>query len=87
MPKGDPDSPFDGAQRDYYLKGTTVANASGPTVWWTDPYGDNAVTAPSAGLVKQWISTSDNTSWPEVERRIFDMEKDFGKDNGVHAPN
>lgn len=85
--KTDPESPFDGAQRDYYLQGTTVANASGPTVWWTDPYGDNAVTTAGTGMVKQWISNSDNSSWPELERRTFDLEKDYGNGNGVHAPN
>lgn len=87
MAKGDPDSPFDGAQRDYYLQGTTVRNASGPSVWWTDPYGDHAGTTESAGYLKQWVSQTDNSDWPELERRTFDLEKDFGKDNGVHAPN
>lgn len=87
LAKTDPQSPFDGAQRDYYLQGTTVNNASGPNVWWTDPYGDNAVTQAGTGLVKQWISNSENTGWPELERRTFDLEKDYGKDNGVHAPN
>lgn len=87
LTKTDPASPFDGAQRDYYLQGTTVANAAGPAVWWTDPYGDNAVTAAGNGLVKQWISNSDNTGWPELERRTFDLEKDYGNGNGVHAPN
>lgn len=85
--KADPQSPFDGAQRDYYLQGTTVDNASGPHVWWSDPYGDNAVTQAGTGLVKQWISNTDNTSWPVLERRVFDLEKDYGLGNGVHAPN
>lgn len=85
--KADPESPFDGAQRDYYLQGTTVSNASGPTVWWTDPYGDNAVTEPAPGLVKQWVSQTDNSDWPVLERRTFDLQRDYGKDNGVHAPN
>lgn len=87
LAKADPQSPFDGAQRDYYLQGTTVANAGGPNVWWTDPYGDNATTTASPGSLKQWVSSTDNTDWPELERRTFDLDKDFGKDNGVHAPN
>lgn len=87
LAKGDPDSPFDGAQRDYYLQATTIQNASGPSVWWTDPYGDQAATEEFPGAVKQWVSQTDNSDWPELERRTFDLQKDFGKDNGVHAPN
>lgn len=87
LAKGDPDSPFDGAQRDYYLQGTTVQNASGPNVWWTDPYGDQAATDASAGYVKQWVSSTDNSDWPELERRTFDLQRDYGLNNGVHAPN
>lgn len=85
--KTDPASPFDGAQRDYYLQGTTVKNQSGPKVWWSDPWGDNAVAQAGTGLVRQWISNTDNSSWPELERRTFDLEKDYGAGNGVHAPN
>jgi hypothetical protein len=87
LAKADPESPFDGAQRDYYLHATTVDNPSDDTVWWSDPYGDNAVTTPAPGLVRQWVSSGSNTAWPELERRSFNLEKDYGKDNGVHAPN
>lgn len=85
--KADPQSPFDGAQRDFSLHATTVDNAAGPSIWWSDPYGDDAQQAAAPGLVRQYISASSNTSWPELEQRTFDLSRDFGHDNGVHAPN
>jgi hypothetical protein len=85
--RADPESPFDGAQRDYTLHTTRVTNAGGPTTWWTDPYGEGAVTAAAPGLVRQHVSSTDNSAWPELERRLFDLERDHGHANGVHAPN
>ena len=85
--KADPTSPFDGAQRDHYLHTTEVTNGGGPSVWYTDPYGGSGVTTPAAGFVRQWVSSTDNSAWPELERRSFDLDRDFGADNGVHAPN
>lgn len=87
MAKMDPESPFDGAQRDFSLHNTTLDNAGGPTVWWSDPYGDHAQEGAGDGLVRQFVSATDNTAWPDLERRSFDLSKDFGHDNGVHAPN
>jgi hypothetical protein len=85
--KADPASPFDGAQRDFYLHTTRVTNAGGPTTWWTDPYGGGAVTTPGPGRVRQHVSATSNAHWPDLERRSFDLEADFGAGNGVHAPN
>jgi len=87
LPKPDPASPFDGAQRDFYLHATTVTNAGGPTSWYTDPYGGGAVTTPGPGLVRQHVSATSNAHWPELERRSFGLERDYGSANGVHAPN
>jgi hypothetical protein len=87
LARTDPASPFDGAQRDYALHTTRVTNADGPTTWWTDPYGEGGVVAAAPGLVRQHVSSSDNSSWPELERRLFDLERDHGHANGVHAPN
>ena len=39
------------------------------------------------GLVRQHLSSTDNSAWPELERRLFDLERDHGHANGVHAPN
>ncbi|QXC63617.1 hypothetical protein KSP35_14010 [Aquihabitans sp. G128] len=87
MAKPDPASPFNGAQRDYYLHSTRIANAGGPTTWFTDPYGEGAVTTAGPGLVRQHISSTDNAAWPDLERRSFNLERDYGHANGVHAPN
>ena len=85
--KPDPASPFDGAQRDFTLHTTRVTNTGGPTTWWTDPYGEGGVTAAAAGLVRQHVSSTDNSTWPDLERRLFNLERDYGHTNGVHAPN
>lgn len=85
--KTDPESPFDGAQRDYRLGSTTVDNPTGTSIWWSDPYGDNAVTGEWEGSVRQLVSTTSNTDWPALERSWVNLQMDYGKDNGVHAPN
>ena len=41
-----PDSPFDGAQRDLYLRDTEVRNSGGPTRWYTDPWGNSTLPPP-----------------------------------------
>jgi hypothetical protein len=87
LAKGDPISPFDGAQRDFTLHTTRVTNAGGVTTWWTDPYGEGGVTAAAAGLVRQHVSSTDNSAWPDLEKRNFNLERDYGHANGVHAPN
>ncbi len=87
LAKTDPASPFDGAQRDFYLHTTQVTNAGGPTTWYTDPYGGGAVTTPGPGLIRQHLSSTSNGSWPDLERRSFGLERDYGAGNGVHAPN
>lgn len=84
---GSPDSPFDGAQRDFYLGATTVANGGGATVWYTDPWGGHASTRPFVGSVRQWIGATDNTSYPALERQNFGLGADYDGGQGVHAPN
>ena len=87
LTKPDPASPFDGAQRDFTLHTTQVTNAGGPTTWWTDPYGEGGVTAAAPGLVRQHLSSTDNSAWPDLEKRLLNLERDYGNGNGVHAPN
>ncbi|QYG90963.1 hypothetical protein HC251_11910 [Iamia sp. SCSIO 61187] len=87
LDRTDPASPFDGAQRDFYLHTTEVTNAGGPTTWFTDPYGGDAVTAATPGRVRQHVSSTSNDHWPDLERRSFDLQRDHGHANGVHAPN
>lgn len=80
-----PESPFVGAQREVRLRGVSVANADGPTAWYTDPYGGNASTEPFPGSICQLVSSTDNTGQPEVQERTF-RGPDLGG-QGVHPPN
>ena len=83
----DPRSPFNGAQRDFYLQATTVQNDGGPTRWYTDPMGGNASTEPFPGAICQIVSANDNADQPTLRRRLFGRQIDYGNGNGVHAPN
>jgi hypothetical protein len=56
--------------------------SGGPT-----PYPDNDVKGPSAGSARQLVSTGSTADRPALERSWVNLEKDHGKDNGVHAPN
>jgi hypothetical protein len=80
----DPRSPFDGTRRDVYLSGTTVRNAGGRRLVWTDPYGGNAQTAPFPGAVCQLISATDSPQAAAVQ--VFGRNTSHDAE-GVHAPN
>ena len=82
----DPRSPFDGSERDFYLGQTDLANATGPTAWFTDPYGAHGGPVPFVGAVRQFVGQV-STAYPVLERRIFDQDTDHGAGLGVHAPN
>lgn len=82
----DPRSPFDGAERDFYLGQTALSNADGPTYWYTDPYGQHGRPVPFVGSVRQLVATK-STDYPVLERRIFDVDTDFGAGQQVHSPN
>ena len=83
----EPRSPFDGAQRDFYLQDVEVTNDDGPERWYTDPYGNNGATEPFPGSICQLISPTDNSDEPVLKRRLFNRAADYGAGNGVHAPN
>lgn len=88
MDKNDPDSPFDGSQRDAYVAETTINNAGGPSTWYTDPYGGNASTTPFTGSVRQYIAATSNGDLPPLARQAFGFSQDYGAPgSGVHAPN
>ena len=82
----DPRSPFDGSERDFYLGQTDLANAGGPTSWYTDPYGEHGGPVPFVGSVRQLVAGV-STTYPTLERRIFDQDTDHGAGQHVHAPN
>jgi hypothetical protein len=81
----DPRSPFDGTRRDVYLSGTTVANAGGDGLYWTDPYGGNASTTPFPGGVCQLVSRTQNDG-ATATVQVFGRNKSHDAE-GVHAPN
>lgn len=84
----DPASPFNGAQRDVYVQYSTVDNRGGSEFIYTDAYGRNSSASEFTGSIRQYVSTTSNTSLPELERRAFGFNTDYGAPGtGVHAPN
>ncbi|MEZ4456126.1 MAG: hypothetical protein R2882_06195 [Gemmatimonadales bacterium] len=47
----DPRSPFNGVRRVFDINSLDVDNPDGPTVWYTDPFGNNAKTSPFPGSI------------------------------------
>ena len=81
-----PQSPFDGANRDFDINSNDISNEGGPEVWYSDPLGRNARQQPFRGSIKQWIASIDN------ERNIDDHFPSIGRNRtykgpGVHSPN
>ena len=58
-----------------------------PTTWFTDPWGGGGVTTAAPGWSASTSAAPTNTAWPDLERRSFNLERDYGDANGVHAPN
>ncbi len=94
----DPRSPFNGVRREFYFNQTTIANASGPDTWFTDPFGGHASTSPFPGAIRQFIAAVDNRRRNDAGvisagGRLYHFEsRALGKDRwyggrGVHAPN
>jgi hypothetical protein len=63
-----------------------VANSGGPDRWYTDPYGGGGSPTSFPGSICQLVSPTDNTADPELRRRLFGRDTDYGG-AGVHAPN
>lgn len=87
MTQRDPNSPFDGSERDVYFQHSTVDNAGGPTEFYTDAYGRDSSYEPNEASIKQYVSATSNTDLPELERRAFGFSTDYGAKGDVHAPN
>ncbi|AGY57495.1 hypothetical protein [Gloeobacter kilaueensis] len=80
-----PASPFNGAHRVVAQFGQLkVNNPTGPTVWYTDPYGGNGQTTPFTGSIEQFISANANATGQSFG--IDDMDVNFSA-TGVHSPN
>lgn len=82
----DPRSPFDGAQRDFYLNRTTVTTDEAVTIH-TDPYGANGATEPFHGSLAQHLVPGSVLGQTRLATQKFDASADYGLNNGVHAPN
>lgn len=82
----DPASPFDGAQRDFYLNQNSVS-AAAPATLYTDPYGAGGSVGEFTGSIKQHLVSGTATTSATLSTQKFDTAADFGKNNGVHAPN
>lgn len=82
----DPRSTLNGLVREVYFNQTVINNAGGPTVWYTDPFGGHAATAPFPGSVEQRVAAIDNTRPFPLESQAFGGTRNYGG-SGVHAPN
>jgi hypothetical protein len=79
-------SPFDGTRRDVYLRETTLRNAGGQRLVWTDPYGGRASSTPFPGALCQLVGTVDTSARPALQQRVFGRNRSNAAE-GVHAPN
>ncbi len=82
----DPRSPFNGVKREFYFNQTPISNRGGSTIWYTDPFGNNAQTTPFTGSIKQYIAPIDNSRPYALESNAIGATRYYGG-NGVHAPN
>jgi hypothetical protein len=81
----DPRSVFNGAWRVVDINSNDIANAAGPAVWFTDPFGQHGQTTPFAGSVRQWIARIDNRRG-DLDASGPTLRRDYGTPR-VHAPN
>ena len=86
LPFDDPRSPFNGVKRQVDINGNRIANADGPEVWYTDPFGGNAKTTPFPGSIRQVLARMDNTESYQFDGPTLGGDRDYGG-QGVHAPN
>jgi hypothetical protein len=64
-----------------------VANAGGPEVWYTDPFGKHGRTQPFPGSVRQFIARINNDRGGlELAGPGIGGDRDY-KGPRVHAPN
>lgn len=82
----DPHSGFNGVQRQVDVNNNIVSNSGGPNIWYSDPFGKNAGTAPFAGSIRQFISTNNNDYGVGVNGPVLGGNRNYGA-TGVRAPN
>lgn len=82
----DPRSTFNGVLRDVDINAIRIANAEGPEIWYTDPFGNNARREPFAGSIRQFVAQIDNNRGANPHGGVIGRDRDHGGP-GVHAPN
>ena len=81
----DPRSRFNGVRRFVDINSNRVANANGPEIWYTDPFGRNGRTEPFPGSIRQYIASVDNSG--RVSRGpVIGRNRDYSAP-GLRAPN
>jgi len=86
LPYDDARSPFNGVRRQVDINNNRVRNADGPTVWYTDPFGRNARTAPFPGSIRQVVASVNNDYGVGVNGPTIGGDRQYGGP-GVRAPN
>jgi hypothetical protein len=80
-------SPFDGVRRQVDINENLVRNSDGPSIWYTDPFGEHGRTEPFAGSVRQWVARINNDRGDlQLEGPTLGRERDYGSTR-THAPN
>jgi hypothetical protein len=83
-----PESPFSGSERDFYLNQIYVSPATTVGDIYTDPYGKQAAGQDFHGALKQHLVAGKSTGRSDLTLSSWRSRiSDFGKSNGVHAPN
>ena len=83
----DPRSVFDGVARVVDVNSNFIANASGPEVWYTDPFGKHGRPQAFPGSIPQFIARIDNDRGGlELAGPTIGRNRDYGGPR-VHAPN
>jgi hypothetical protein len=64
-----------------------VRNSDGPSIWYTDPFGEHGRTEPFPGSVRQWVARINNDRGDlQLEGPTLGRERDYGSTR-THAPN
>jgi len=83
----DPRSAFNGVTRAVDVNSNFIANAAGPEVWYTDPFGKHGRTQPFPGSIRQSIARIDNERGGlDLAGPTIGRNRDYGGPR-VHAPN
>jgi len=86
VPFDDPRSGFNGARRQVDINDNVIANAGGPTVWYTDPFGQNGRPEPFPGSIRQVIAAINNDYGVGVNGPVIGAGRSYGG-VGTRAPN